>query len=566
MLPSDLTPNDKPWLRLYGDGVPQTLKARHGDALSLFRACVAAAPDKSSVSYFGRTFSYRDLDQASDSLAHYLQTVGIGRGDRVVVALQNSPEFILVCLAAWKLAAVPLPVNPMYRRPELARIFADAEPAALVCEGQDFAEMAGGLAEAACEVRALLVTDPKDFGLDFDFGGGSLPPLDGTQPRLSEILKQHNGRAPAATTALEPSELGLLLSTSGTTGVPKGVMLRHDSLAFNAQLLATWCEMSATSRIWALAPFFHITGLVCHMLAGFSAQATLIVHYRFDPSLALEVIRATRPTFAIGAITAFNALMNHPGASREDMACFERIYSGGAPVPPALADAFAEKFGLLIHPAYGMSETAAPTHLTPAGLKAPVDLESGALSIGVPGPSTDAAVIDEEGRPLGPGGVGELVMRGPQIMTGYWRKPTETEAALKDGWMHSGDVGFFDEQGWFYLVDRKKDMIIASGFKVWPREVEDTLYTHPAVREAAVIGVADPYRGETVKAFVSLALDAEASPEALIQHCREKLAAYKVPRTLEILAELPKTVTGKIQRVALRDEPSADATPVVSQG
>jgi long-chain acyl-CoA synthetase len=302
------------------------------------------------------------------------------------------------------------------------------------------------------------------------------------------------------------------------------------------------------------------------MLASFSARAMLVMHYRFDPGLALDVIRTARPTFAIGAITAFNALMNLPGSTREDLACFDRIYSGGAPVPPALADAFAEKFGLIVHPAYGMTETTAPTHLTPCGVKAPVDPVSGARSIGVPAPSTYAAVIDEDGRRLGPGGIGELVMRGPQIMAGYWRKPAETEAALKDGWMHSGDVGFFDEQGWFYLVDRKKDMIIASGFKVWPREVEDTLYGHPAVREAAVIGVPDAYRGETVKAFVSLVPQTKASPEELIRHCRERLAAYKAPRSIEVLDELPKTVSGKIQRAALRGDLPPDAEPMPPRG
>jgi long-chain acyl-CoA synthetase len=559
VLPPELASDQQPWLRLYDNTVPARLQARHIDALSVFQDCVASCPNSIAIANFGRLFSYLDLDALSNSLAYYLQTRGVARGDRVVVALQNTPEFIFMCLAAWKLAAVPLPVNPMYRRPELAKIFADAEPALLLCEQQDAVEMAGGLADAGCRSCAMTVTDPRDFGLNFDFGMPATATNDLGHPRLAKILNQHAGRAPTQCT-LGADDLGLLLYTSGTTGVPKGTMILHRSLAFNAQLLETWCGLSKASRVWALAPFFHITGLVCHILASFSAQGTLIMHYRFHPQLALYVIRSAKPTFAIGAMTAFNALMNTPGSAREDFACFDRIYSGGAPVPPALANTFAEKFGVPIYPAYGMTETTAPTHLAPFGLRAPVDPVSGALSIGVPVPSTDAGVIDDDGRLLPPGGIGELVMRGPQIMAGYWRKPAETEAALKDGWMHSGDVGFQDEQGWFYLLDRKKDVIIASGFKVWPREVEDVLYAHSAVREAAVVGVADAYRGETVKAFVSLVPQATASAEELIRHCRDRLAAYKAPRSIEVLDELPKTVTGKIQRVALRGASQRDAS------
>jgi long-chain acyl-CoA synthetase len=289
------------------------------------------------------------------------------------------------------------------------------------------------------------------------------------------------------------------------------------------------------------------------MLAAFAAQCTLVMHYRFNPALAIATIRSTRPTFSIGAITAFNALMNVPDARADDLRSFEQIYSGGAPIPPSITDAFAAKFGVEIRPVYGMTETTAPTHLTPPNARAPIDPESGALSIGVPLPFTDARIVDDAGHPLPIGEAGEIIVRGPQVMAGYWGKPAETQAALRDGWMHTGDIGLQDENGWFYLVDRKKDMIIASGFKVWPREIEDALYAHPAIREAAVVGIPDAYRGESVKAYVSLIPGQSAEEPALIEHCRTLLAAYKVPRLVEILAELPKTVSGKIQRAVLRN-------------
>jgi long-chain acyl-CoA synthetase len=266
----------------------------------------------------------------------------------------------------------------------------------------------------------------------------------------------------------------------------------------------------------------------------------------------LDAIREHRPSFTVGAITVFNALMNAPGAAREDFASFEVIGSGGAPIAPALADAIHQRLGQRIWPSYGMTETTSPAHFCPIGVTPPVDPASGALSIGVPVYETDAMIVDDEGRPLAPGEAGEIWMRGPQLMAGYWNKPDETAESLAGGWMHSGDIGVMDSDGWFYVVDRKKDMINASGFKVWPREVEDVLLAHPAVREAAVVGEPDPYRGETVTAFVSLKPGAAVGLDELTLHCRGQLAGYKVPRSIEVLTELPKTLTGKIQRAELR--------------
>jgi long-chain acyl-CoA synthetase len=543
-----LKPN-KSWIDLYPEGIEPILHPKFQTALDLFRGAVDEHPYHIALSAPANGLSYSALDQASNALAAWLVESGVRQFDRVAIALQSTTDFPVMILAAWKIGAIPLPLNPAYRPGELANILADAEPSAILMEPDCLASISVAVAQAGLSACALLTTSAQNSEADYIR----------QVPYLSDILTTHRENR-VVEHKPAPSDTALLLYTSGTTGTPKGAMLRHDSLAFNGEMFASWCGLDSGSRILAIAPFFHVTGFVCQIMAGFSARATVIAHGRFEPGGALDVIRRKRPTFAIGAITAFNALMNAPGAQAEDFASFERIYSGGAPIPQALIEQFRVRLGKPIYAAYGMTETSAPTHLSPFGLSVPSDPGSNALSIGIPGPSTDAIIVDDQGREMPIGEAGELLIRGPQVMAGYWRKPEETAAALRGGWMHSGDIAVRDEDGWFYLVDRKKDMIIASGFKVWPREVEDVLYKHPAVREAAVVGMPDSYRGETVKACISLRAGERASEEDIILHCREFLAGYKVPRVVEILPELPKTPTGKIQRNILR-EMASDASP-----
>lgn len=522
-----------------------------GDMLSMFRACVSEVPQTTAIYYFDKTISYRELDAQSDAVAAHLLKAGVSEGDRVAILLQNVPQFVMMTVAAWKIGAIPLPINPMYRVSELARIFADSEPALAISFSEQAEDVAAAAAQAGIETK-VWSTDPRAFQTRDDprvIKNSSAAPAD--TPVLENLLETPAGvEVPPITP--DSDSLGLLLYTSGTTGVPKGAMIRHSNLTHNSQSLRDWCGLSNKSRILGIAPFFHITGFACQITTAMSARAGLIVHFRVEPTLLLDMIREHQPTFVIGAITAFNALSSVPGITPADMASFDKLYSGGAPIPPALLDQIEERLGVKIHSCYGMTELTAPSHLAPAGADIPVDPTSGALSIGKLSLGTSAKIIDPKGKILPRGELGELAIRGAQVMKGYWRKPTETAEALKDGWMHTGDVAFVDEDGWYYLVDRIKDVIIASGFKVWPREVEDVLYAHPTVREAAVIGVPDSYRGETVKAYVSLKSGVEVSERELIAHCRDRLAAYKVPSSVEILEDLPKTVTGKIQRAALR--------------
>jgi long-chain acyl-CoA synthetase len=541
----------RPWLALYAEGHGPSLARDHHDMLSMFRAAMAD-PAALAIAYFDGEITYGELDALSDALAPGLAEAGVGPGDRVGIILQNTPHFVIALLAAWKLNAIPAPGNPMYRRDELAKLFADCAPKAVICHDDHAPTVIAGLEKADIEAAVISAS-----AQDFQTRGEKrvLPPRAPTPPGARDflaILAAHAGQRPPPTPPPEPADLGLLLYTSGTTGLPKGAMLTHSGMAFTSQIFRDWGRVTAASSIMGLAPLFHITGIIAHIGAAFSARCPLYLNYRFEPGVVLEIVRERRPTFTAAAITAFNALMNAPGVSPEDFASFDGLYSGGAPIAPALADAILATLGQPVFPAYGMTETTSPTHLGPHGKRPPVDPATGALSIGVPIADTEAMIVGDDGRPLPAGEIGEVWMRGPQIMAGYWNKPQQTAEALVGGWMRSGDVGFMDADGWFYLVDRKKDMISASGFKVWPREVEDVLIAHPAVREAAVVGEPDAYRGETVTAFVSLRPGAAATIDEIVAHCRERLAAYKVPRRVEVIEELPKTVTGKIQRVALR--------------
>lgn len=310
-----------------------------------------------------------------------------------------------------------------------------------------------------------------------------------------------------------------------------------------------------------MPPLFHVTGLVAIMTLSFLTGASVVLTYRFEPTFVLDALREHHATATTGAITAFVALANVPNCTRDDFRSLRVVISGGAPVAPAVAARFEHITGQHIHPGYGLSETASASHLTPLGRPSPVDPESGALSVGVPLPGIDAVILDEEGRELPPGQAGEIALSGPSVIEEYWQRPDETAQTIPDGYLRTGDIGFMDADGWFYIIDRKKDQINASGFKVWPREVEDVLYEHAAMQEVAVVGAPDEYRGETVVAFVSLRPGSSASPEELIAFAKDRLAAYKYPRRIEILDDLPKTVSGKILRRELRDNSRLGSSP-----
>lgn len=550
------TQTDQPWLHAYPPEMPATFTAVEPHLLAHFRDAVASAGDREAIRYFDASLTYAEVDRLSDGFALWLMEQGVKPGDRVGIILQNVPHVAIAVLATWKLTAIPVPGNPMYQPRELTRIFADYEPAAVICHDDHAVVVRQALLDADLAATPCATVRARDFQTS---GPDDLLPPDAA-PDAQDFLTictAHAGRQPPPA-PIRGEDLGLLLYTSGTTGVPKGAMIRHSSIAFDSEVSALLMRLGADSRVLAIAPMFHITGFIVHLGVAIASRCSMAVHYRFRSDIVLDVIRNYRPTFTVGAITAFNALMNAEGVTREDFGSFEQVFCGGAPIAPALRAEVKDRLGITLQPAYGMTETCGITHLSPPGMTAPVDPDTGAMAVGLPISSTEARIVGPEGEDLPPGSAGEIWMRGPQIMTGYWNKPDDTAETLHDGWMRSGDIGCMDENGWFYVVDRQKDMISASGFKVWPREVEDVLLEHVSVREAAVIGVPHPYRGETVVAYISRTPGSPPAEAAdLIRHCRERLAAYKVPARVEIMDELPKTPTGKIQRAALR-QTSAD--------
>lgn len=548
------TYTERPWLSLYRDGTPADITPDFATMVDLFRASVRAAPEAIAVKYFDAQLSFAELDIRSDALAQALVEHGFAPGDRLAVYTQNNPAFLLGLLGAWKAGGAVVAINPMNKQRELTYLLTDSGATALLCLEELYTSVAREvIAEGTTSVRTVITCSPLDDQTRNDprlFQGLVRARPEGTLD-LAEILQQYRGRRPGPV-ALSGEDVAVLTYTSGTTGVPKGAMNTHANMTFNSQTYREWMGLGATDSVLGVAPLFHITGLIGHVGVALLVGCPLVLAHRFEPHVVMDAIREHRPTFTVGSITVFIALSGLEGTTAQDWSSFRMLYSGGAPIAPAVTDQFQEKTGLYIHNIYGLTETNSPSHAVPLGRRAPVDPNSGALSVGVPVFNTVVRILDESGRPAPVGEVGEIVTSGPQVVPGYWNRPDATEESLPGGELRTGDVGFMDEQGWFYLVDRKKDMINAAGYKVWPREVEDVLYGHPAVREAAVVGVPDEYRGETVKAFVSLKPGAVVSEQELIDFAKAQMAAYKYPRSIEFIDELPKTTTGKILRRELR--------------
>lgn len=545
----------RPWAALYGS-LPRSLERPTGSILDRFRAIVLESPAAPAIRYFGATLSFADLDRASDALAAALVDRGFRRGDRFALILQNDPDFLIALLAAWKAGGCTVSINPMNKERELTALLADSGARFLLCLDDLWEESGRSVVRSGgTALESVITASPHAWAGRVDtrvLSNRRRAPASDTVD-LHELLAAFDGVVPDAV-PLDASDVAVLTYTSGTTGRPKAAMNTHANLQAGSDNFRSWVGLSREDTILGIAPLFHITGLVCHTVLTFTVGAPLVLAHRFHPEVVLDAIRSEAPTFCVGAISAFTTLLAASYDKRSDFASFRVLYSGGAPIAPAVCEQFERATNVYIHNCYGLTETSAPTHATPMGLRAPMDLTSGALSIGVPVFDTDVRILGEDGQELPPGEVGELAIRGPQVIPGYWDRPGETSACLPNGELRTGDVGFMDDAGWFYLVDRKKDMINASGYKVWPREVEDVFSTHPDVREVAVVGIPDAQRGEAPKAFVSLVAGATVSPAELVEFGRGRMAAYKYPREVEIVDELPKTASGKILRRELRDQ------------
>jgi long-chain acyl-CoA synthetase len=531
---------------------PPALATRYRNAVELFGAGEREHPDAPAIFYYDAQLTFREAGDAARAFARSLQRdLGVQRGDRVAVMLQNVPQMPIALHAIWLAGAIATPVNAMNKRHELVHQLSDAQVRVIVCMESLYETVATVVAETPLE--HVVTVSELDYlrQLPGSLLGHERIDCPGGRS-FAELVAAHAGR-PFAAADPAPTSAALITYTSGTTGRPKGAVNTHAGVAYNAELWAAWYDLGPTDVAVAMAPLFHITGMMGHLAAARAAMSPLLLTYRFDAGELLELIERRRGSWIVGPLTAFIALLEHPELSSRDLSSLTKIASGGAPVAQAVVERFEQATGTYIHNAYGLTESTSAILLVPFGERAPVDPDDGAVSVGVPVHGAQARVVDlAEGHDLAPGQDGELLLRGPMVVPGYWARPDATKDAIRDGWFHTGDVARRDTQGWFWIVDRVKDMIIASGYKVWPREVEDVLYQHPAIAEASVVGVPDDYRGESVRAYVVLKRGAEATEAEIIAHCRERLAVYKAPHEVELVDSIPKTSTGKTLRRELR--------------
>ncbi|MCZ7572372.1 MAG: long-chain fatty acid--CoA ligase [Ardenticatenaceae bacterium] len=560
---------EKPWTRFYDPGVPATLAYPAHPLHEYLSRSARKFPDHPALIFFDRTICYRELDEAATRFAAALQALGIRTGDRVSLYLPNTPQYVIAYFGILRAGGVVVPTNPQYVMRELEHQLRDSGARAIVTLSLFFDKVQAVRGQTPLE--QVIVTNIKEY----------FPPItkvlftlfreqkDGHRVGISGLsntswfqdLLNHPGSSGFTPVAVSQDDLAVLGYTGGTTGTPKGAMLTHRNLVANVEQLRVWdpeAQEGAEITVGAL-PFFHSYGQTVVMnLAIASAGAIICIPNPRELDGVLKVIDKHKPTRFPGVPTLYTAINNSPQLSRYSLKSIRVCNSGAGALPPEVQKAFEALTGARLVEGYGLTEASPVTHSNPLRSKRKIG------SIGIPFPDTEVKLVNvETGQAVGVGEEGEIVIRGPQIMKGYWNRPDETANALRelgDGggpWLFTGDIGRMDEEGYFAIVDRKKDMIKTSGFNVYPREVEDVLYEHPAVLEAAVVGVPDEHRIEAVKAYVVLRQGRSATEQEIRDFCRQRLTGYKVPRAVEFRDSLPKSMVGKILRRVLVEEEAA---------
>lgn len=554
---------NRPWLSQYPPEIPATLDLKEATVQNYLKHTAEKYPEKVAIHFMGKELTYRQVYNYAKKLAAYLQTLGIEKGDRVAIMLPNTPQSIISYYAILMAGGIVVQTNPLYMERELEYQMKDSGAKAIITLDILFPRVSKVIANT--DLENVIVTAIKDY---LPFPKNLVYPFiqkkqygiivnvkhEGQNHLFTEIMKQPAGQIKEYEFDFE-EDLALLQYTGGTTGFPKGVMLTHKNLVANAAMCNAWlykCK-EGEETVLAILPFFHVYGMTAVVILSVMQGQKMVLLPKFDPETTLKTIQKQKPTLFPGAPTIYIGLLNHPDLGKYDLSSIDSCISGSAPLPVEVQEQFEEVTGGKLVEGYGLTESSPVTHANFLWDKKRVK-----GSIGVPWPDTDSVILSmETGEPLPPGEIGEVAVKGPQVMKGYWNRPEETEQVLKDGWLLTGDLGYMDEEGYFYVVDRKKDMIIAGGFNIYPREIEEVLYEHPAVQEVVAAGIPDPYRGETVKVYIVLKEGSHATEAELNEYARKHLAAYKVPRQYEFRKELPKTAVGKILRRALVDEEKA---------
>jgi len=550
----------KPWLAEYPPEIPHTLSYESIPVQEYLTRAYQDYPDKIAIHFLGKDVTYRELYESSLKFANYLRTLGIHKGDRVAIMLPNCPQNVIGYYGILYAGAIVVQTNPLYTEREIAYQMKDSGAKAILSLDILFPRISKVVKETNLE--NIIITGIKDY-LPFpknlvypfiqkkQYGFSVKVEHSGMNHLFPEVMKL--GKVEKIDVPFDFEEdVAILQYTGGTTGFPKGVMLSHKNLISNASMCDAWLYRSENGQgtILGILPFFHVYGMTTVMILSVMLGNRMVLLPKFDAESALKTIDKQKPTLFPGAPTIYIGLLNHPDIAKYDLSSIEACLSGSAPLPLEVQEKFERVTGGKLVEGYGLTESSPVTHANFVWANERIK-----GSVGVPWPDTDAAIFQVDSTvPLPVGEIGEICVRGPQIMKGYWNRPEDTENTMRDGWLLTGDLGYMDEKGYFFVVDRKKDMIIAGGYNIYPREIEEVLYEHPAVQECVAAGVPDPYRGETVKAYIVLKEGEKCTESDLNAFCREHLAAFKVPRIYEFRKELPKTAVGKILRRTLIEE------------
>ena len=536
--------SERPWLRSYDFWVPPNANYPRQSLYQILQMAASQYRDRPATAFFGAQLTFAELKERADKLAASLHALGLRKGDRVGIMLPNCPQYPITFFALMRLGLIATNINPTYTPRELGVVANDAGIRALVT-----LDVLAPLVEASkVAVEFLIVTSIQEYSL----AGTDLVHAPGAAVLFNRLIAGGDLSVLPRVAINATEDIALLQYTGGTTGLPKGAMLTHYNLFANTIQNALWNQYHTRrgeEKMLMVLPYFHIYGQVVGQLLGAWNGAMTILIPKFDVNMLIQAFKEYSPTFFPAVPTLYISLLNHPEAKTCGLHKVRNFNSGSAPLPVEVIEKFEQMTGgAMLREGFGMTETSCTASTTPLLAIRKIG------SIGIPVSDTEFRIVDLESglTELGVGEEGELCVRGPQVMKGYWNQPEETAHALRDGWMYTGDVAKMDEDGFFYLVQRKKDMIIVSGLKVFPGELEEVLFTHPAVLEACVIGVPHAYRGEAVKAFVVLKPGATSTVDELREYLKERLAKFKVPSEIEFIGALPKSAVGKVLRRELR--------------
>ena len=523
---------EKPWLKHVVPGNPKEVKIPLISIPQLLDKSIAEYPNHTAMTFFGKTFTYKELNNNIQKVAKALTKKGVGKGDRIAIMLPNCPQYPMSFYGILTCGAIVVQVNPMYKASELIHILNDSGAKVIIVMDQLLPLIEGIRAQTS--IQEVFPVSVESAYLPDEL-----------------MIEDQNELQRVDINPIE--DVAVLQYTGGTTGTPKGAMLTHFNIVANtlqSEATSTVKVKRGEERVLTISPLFHVYGMTSAMSVTFYIGGNLILVPKFDVELVIDIIEKTKPTSFPGVPTMFIALVNYYNVKKFDLSCFTMCSSGSAPLPIEVIHRFNEISGTTVAEGYGLSEASPVTHRNPVeGLQ-----KKG--SIGIPLPNTNAKIVDiaTGEQNLAVGEVGELIIHGPQVMKGYWNRPEETNIAIRNGWLYTGDLAKMDEDGFFFIVGRKKEMIIASGYNVYPIEVENIIYKHPAVLEVAVIGIPHEYRGETISAVVVLKEGHDVTAEQLIEFCRSQLSAYKVPKEIQFVNELPKTAVGKILKKNLKQQ------------